>query len=87
MVRKGYIRKSFADMEEDAFIRARQEDLIVDIVDDTECIVTNIDHRTNYRVLMDEYSVIACECPHHVYRRVLCKHMVSAAWHTGRAIG
>ena len=80
-MRRIYIPKTMTDMEIDAYRRATEENLMVEIVDeDAECVVHNLDHNTIYTVLIEGDRIVDCECPHHHYRTCLCKHMVAASW-------
>lgn len=74
-----YVKKTYAQMVVDSYHRSKEQDLRVEEIDDSRCMVVNIEEGTLYNVLMSDYSIDDCDCPHHIYRGVPCKHMFAAA--------
>lgn len=74
-----YIKKTYSQMVIDSYNRSMEEDLRIEEIDETHCMVINIVEGTLYNILMSDYSIDDCDCQHHVYRGVPCKHMFTAA--------
>lgn len=74
-----YIKKTYAQMVVDSYHRAQDQDLRIEEIDDDHCLVVNVLERTVYNVGMSDVRIDDCDCPHHVYRGVPCKHMFAAA--------
>jgi hypothetical protein len=81
-----YVRKTYQEMVNLAFVRAEDEDFEVEEISDTELFVRNLDKNTIYSVSLDGDYVVDCDCPHHTYRGVLCKHMVAVSNVTGKYV-
>ena len=77
-----YIRKTIHQMEMDSFQRAHEEPLIVHEINDRFIEVENFAKDTKYFVKKEGNYIADCDCPHHVYRGVICKHMVAASEET-----
>lgn len=78
-----YVKKTIHQMELDSFTRAMQERILVEPINDDEFIVTNVDHMSVYKVRQENDHITDCDCPHHFYRGVICKHMVAVSKETG----
>lgn len=78
--------KSIAEMEMDSYDRAYCESLYIEETTDGDYIVSNLDHNTSYIVSTEGEFVISCDCPHHIYRQVNCKHMTKVAIETGKQL-
>lgn len=74
-----YIKKTYNEMECDSLERAETQNLYVEQVTDEECLVHNLDKGTVYNVRIEHDIVSDCDCPHHIYRLVNCKHMYSVS--------
>lgn len=77
-----YIKKTIHQMEMDSHQRAHEESLIVHEINDEFIQVENFVKNTKYYVKKEDGYIIDCDCPHHTYRNVICKHMVIAAEET-----
>ncbi len=75
----GYVRKTESQMIIDSFNRSQVEQLFVEKVNAEEFLVTNLDHMSMYKVDVQSGHVCNCDCPHHFYRGVICKHMVKVS--------
>lgn len=82
-----YIKKTFSQMVVDSYQRAQCQDLRVEEISDDKCLVVNVDNNTMYNVWMDADYVTFCDCPHHTYRNVPCKHMFTAADFFRKTVG
>lgn len=75
--------KTVEQMVCDSYDRARYEDFIIEQIDEDVYTVYNCKHRSEYIVeSMGDY-VMKCDCPHHKYRGVICKHQVAVAMEYG----
>ncbi len=72
----GYTRKSKYQMYIDSFDRAAEQNISTEKISNELFIVYNHDHNSNYIVNVENGEIMSCECPHHFYRGVVCKHMV-----------
>jgi hypothetical protein len=70
----------------DSYQRAEDEYLIVDQTGEEEYEVTNVGHCTMYHVTLVNDCVVSCDCPHHIYRGVPCKHIIKVAMITGKKV-
>lgn len=75
-----YVRKTFEEMENDSYVRAREQNIIVEKVTDQVAIAVNLDQGTEYDISIENNEVTNCTCPHHHYRGVNCKHMYAASF-------
>ena len=74
-----YVKKTYSDMVADSINRAKEQNLRIEEISEDKCLVVNIEKRTIYTVWMDTDYVKYCDCLHHTYRKVPCKHLVIAA--------
>lgn len=77
-----YVYKTIHQMEMDSYKRAHDEPLMVEEINDNYIRVENFAKNTKYIVRRDGDYIIDCDCPHHIHRGVICKHMVIAAEET-----
>jgi len=69
-------------MEMDSYHRAHEEPLIVHEINDRFIQVENFAKDTKYYVRREDNYIVDFDCPHRVYRNVICKHMVIATEET-----
>lgn len=81
-----YVRKTPEEMEMDSYNRAYSGLFQIEKESDEEYIVHNLEKGTSYIVTVDGDLVTDCECPHHFYRGVLCKHMIAVSLETSKAV-
>ncbi len=78
-----YIRKTKYEMEIDSEERALLENLRAEFVDEYTIIVSNMDKGTSYEIgidiVNDNEVLVCCSCPHSYYRKVICKHLITAS--------
>lgn len=77
-----YVKKTKYQMQLDSFDRALEQDIKAINLSEIgrsskQIIVQNYDHNTVYEIIIKDNEIISCNCPHHFYRNVICKHMVA----------
>jgi hypothetical protein len=80
------MHKTEAQMVRDAYNRSDREDHSVMKLNDQEYLVKNYTNNSSYIVEVDDNFIYNCSCPHHVYREVICKHMISVYYKTNKQI-
>lgn len=71
-----YIKKTIVEMELDSIERASIENLSCEYIEENHYFIHNLDKNTCYEVYKDDNGEYHCNCPHHIYRNVICKHIV-----------
>lgn len=79
-----YVRKTKFEMIKLGMDRALEENMkVIPLWNTTSFIVVNEDETNSYQVDTIDYNgktiVENCTCPHHVNRKVTCKHMFAVA--------
>ena len=55
--------------------RANQDFMLIGDDGKGNYLVLNTNNKNIYQVTVENDKVISCECPHHIYRNCICKHM------------
>lgn len=74
-----YVRMTKNEMESLGYERATIQDLRVKKISDNNYEVYNAEKGIIYNIEVKDEYVHNCNCPHHCYRRVVCKHMFVVA--------
>lgn len=81
-----YVKKTHSQMIADSFIRAEVENFEIEVIYDTEVIIRNIDKNTIYKLFIEGDYIINCDCPHHIFRGIICKHIIFVSNAIGKYI-
>lgn len=70
-----YIGKTRLEMQSDSLERAKEQYIEVQKIEDDLYMAHNLTKGTQYAIEVIDGKIISCECPHHFYRNVICKHI------------
>lgn len=75
--------KTQVQMLQDSINKTQEEKFIIfesgEKCEGINYIVINEESKKGYKVTTDGQKVTSCDCPHHKFRGMLCKHMIKVS--------